>query len=513
MSKYIFGMHGECPRNVLTKGWLVETYELGRDPYNLTGVDLSSWNGYGTIARLNHGYFPNGTIPLPQYYQDFATRCANFVSNTVGCSHFIIGNEPNHEQEWPQGQRIHANEYVDCFNLCYQEIKNIEPSAHILVAAIAPWNVQSGDWLDYFEYVLNNIVDCDGITIHTYTHGSDPSLIFSEQKMDAPYQDRYYNFYAYIDFMDRIPDRFRNVPIYITETNQNDPWLNVNQGWVRNAYLEIDNWNKTGLQQIKCLALYRWQYDQWEIKGRNNVILDFLAAQENEYITGDEMEEIFRDGFENGYYHADDPYSGENEVNELECPEGWIPDWIQGTAPGENHRPEYKPRVGTEEVQFGNKCVGIHTTSASHDGVLYRQLSVLSGATVRATAWAMGKGDGGHGMVVGIDPTGGTDFKSQNVAWGDWWSTDVPDWVEGAWAEIDCETVAESSKVTVFLRTTARYANSNAAHFDEVVIESDATPPIPPPSGGLQDHIDAIQTALDALQAYVDNNSIKALPV
>lgn len=519
MSKYIFSMHGECPKDVLTKGWMVETYELGRDPYNLTGVDLSSWSGYGTIARLNHGYYPNGTIPLPQYYQDFAIRCANFVMNTVGCDHFIIGNEPNHSQEWPQ-QRIYANEYVECYNLCYQEIKNVVPSAKILPAAIAPWNAESGDWLEYFQYILDNIVDCDSVTLHTYTHGADPSLIYSEAKMGTPYQDRYYNFYAYRDFMDRIPGRFSDVPVYITETDQNDPWLNVNQGWVRNAYQEIDNWNKTHAQKIQCLSLYRWQYDQWEIKGRDNVILDFLAAQENEYTIGDGMEEIFSDGFEGNFYYADDPYTGETDVSELECPEGWIPYWVQGSQPGIMVRPEYKPRVRpAPEVEFGNKCVGIHTTSASHDGVLYKTLSVQSGETVKATAQAMGKGDGAHGMVLGIDPTGGTDFQSSDVVWGKWWSTDEPDWIEGAWAQIEAEAIASSSSITVYLRTNARYANSNAAHFDEVSVSVDGGGTTPPPSGGgLQDYINALQadinslqTDLDALQAFVDNGAIKAL--
>jgi hypothetical protein len=260
--------------------------------------------------------------------------------------------------------------------------------------------------------------------------------------------------------------------------------------------------------------LYRWQYDQWEIKGRNNVILDFLAAQENEYTTGeDSMNEIFRDGFENGFYYADDPYSGETNVSELECPDGWMPDWVQGTEPGINHRPEFKPREGTSEVQFGNKCVGIHTTSASHDGVLYRQQTVSPGKNAKVTAWAMGKGEGAHGMVVGIDPLGGTDFTAPSVEWGEWWSTDSPDWVEGSWAEIFCEVIAQSSRITVFLRTNARYANSNAAHFDEVLIESEAGVIPPPVTGGIQDYIDALQRDLDALQAFVDSSSIKALPV
>jgi hypothetical protein len=224
------------------------------------------------------------------------------------------------------------------------------------------------------------------------------------------------------------------------------------------------------------------------------------------------MKEIFNDGFEGEFYYADDPYEPEQNVSELECPVGWTPDWTPSTAPGINHRPEYKPRTNTPEVNFGEKCVGIHTTTSSHDGVLYRSFAVPSGLKVRATAWAMGKGDGAHGMAVGIDPTGGIDFSSPNVVWGEWWSTDVPGWIEGAWAKIGSELISFNSHITVFLRTTARIANSNAAHFDEIslAVEGEITPPI---TGGIQDYIDALRRDLDALQSFGDSNSIKALPV
>jgi hypothetical protein len=48
-----------------------------------------------------------------------------------------------------------------------------------------------------------------------------------------------------------MPPALRHLPIYITEADQSDdgqghvlPWADVNSGWVRNAYQEIDNWNK-----------------------------------------------------------------------------------------------------------------------------------------------------------------------------------------------------------------------------------------------------------------------------
>lgn len=527
MSKYLYGIHNsdgkfhqEIADILQGKGYLISTESIGHDPNDQGSKDYSPWQsaGISVISRLNNGYYPDGSISLPEHYDDFAARCANFVKNCQGCNHFIVANEPNHAIERPSGIPITPQNYVECFNKCYQAIKAVSPDAQVIPAAVAPWNIETGDWLDYFEYVLNNI-ECSGIAVHCYSHGHDPVLVTSNTKMDAPYQDRYYNFRAYLDFMDRIPDNKKHLPIYITETDANDVWQNVNNGWIQEAYKEIDRWNQSNDQQIHCLAIYRWESDQWAIKDKPNVIDDLKDAIKLNYQWKENNVIVFEDGFENGFYYADDPYSGDQNVSELECPDGWMPDWMQGDSPGINHRPEFKPKIRPQpEVYQGDKAVGIHTTSASHDGVLYHQFNVLIGAKIKASVYAMGKGDGDHGMVVGIDPYGSTDFKNAvNVTYGEWWSWDVPGWNEDEWRKIDCEVIAQADTVTVFLRTVARISNSNAAHFDAFSLESDQDIPIPSepplPGDGLQSYIDQVQNALNDLQSYVDETSIRALPI
>ena len=49
--------------------------------------------------------------------------------------------------------------------------------------------------------------------------------------MDAPFDKRRFHFRAYIDMMDAIPDAMRDLPVYITETDQDVPWLDANNGW------------------------------------------------------------------------------------------------------------------------------------------------------------------------------------------------------------------------------------------------------------------------------------------
>ena len=300
-SPYIFGIHEEGgERYMLAKGkpgWIVFTEELGADPNNRTGRDYRPWSDrdLGIIVRLNYGYEPNGTIPHSSRYADFARRCANFVAASQGAHIWIIGNEPNMAAERPGVQRdlstippriINPGEvitpqlYVRCYRLCREAIKQVpgHEQDQVCIAAVAPWNNETrypgnelGDWVIYFQDILNLLGpdECDGIILHTYTHGSDPNLIYSEARMGPPFQHRYYNFYAYRDFMNAIPPSMRHLPVYITETDQIVPWANVNSGWVRNAYAEINWWNQQpGNQQIRLLALYRWPpRDQWEAGG------------------------------------------------------------------------------------------------------------------------------------------------------------------------------------------------------------------------------------------------------
>jgi hypothetical protein len=74
----------------------------------------------------------------------------------------------------------------------------------------------------------------------------------------------------------------------LTESNGDvDPngakWPDVNSGWVKNAYQEINDWNKNN-QQIRCVILYRWsRADDWHIDGKGQVQQDLRDAMANNY--------------------------------------------------------------------------------------------------------------------------------------------------------------------------------------------------------------------------------------
>jgi hypothetical protein len=304
-SPYIFGFHDRGGEGLMAeagrKGWVVCTEELGADRNNWDSrsyADLAD-GGYGVIVRLNHGYNEQGTLPRSERYADFALRCGNFVERSNGCHIWIIANEPNLAYERPggpqNGEWITPAKYVSAFRACRNEIRRRpgHASDQVVTAAIGPWNIQTsypgnpgGDWVTYLQDMLTALgSDVDGISIHTYARDADPANIVSEARMNPPYEQRRSMFRTYIDFMEAIPQALRNLPVYLTETDENMPWANTNNGWVRAAYAEINRWNSSSTRQkIRCVALYRWEtYDIWAIRNKGEVINDFRGALQNDY--------------------------------------------------------------------------------------------------------------------------------------------------------------------------------------------------------------------------------------
>ena len=311
-SPYLYGLHDPGGEHIMAeqgvRGWVLFTEELGNDPGDQRGGDYSRWadQGFGILARLNNGYEPNGTIPFSNRYAEFATRCANFARNSRGCHIWIIGNEMNFAVERPgvefdrgqnpprlvrPGEIIQPGMYANCYRQCRAAIKAVpgHEKDQVIVGGVAPWNPQTtytgntnGDWVKYLEDILTILgpTNCDGIAVHAYTHGADPKLIYTDALMNPPFQNRQYNFRAYQDFMKAIPRSMRHLPVYLTETDQDDAWRNENNGWVQRVYGEIDWWNRqAGNQVIRAVILYRWpNVDKWGIDGKLGVIDDFRQA-------------------------------------------------------------------------------------------------------------------------------------------------------------------------------------------------------------------------------------------
>jgi predicted flap endonuclease-1-like 5' DNA nuclease len=308
-------------------GWVFFTEGIGVNPdfpLNPTHRQrLWDWSqaGYGVVVRLNHGYHPSGTLPTSDKYDAFAQTCARWAEQHLKHddvpSHTYtwiiqIGNEQNNVSEHPGDhgvirEHITPELYAEAFNKVYAAVKPLLPNAFIAPGAIDPYHSSPFHLIgnkryrpiDYFQQMLDGIEALDAFVLHAYTHG--PSLerikhlaTFGDSFMD----DHYFDFQTYRHFMERIPAKWKNTPVLITETNHvcrgsnapacDDPnqqgWENANIGWVRKVYEEIHAWNsRPHAQQIQGVLLYRWTGDQWRLRDKDQVLADFKQAMSNDY--------------------------------------------------------------------------------------------------------------------------------------------------------------------------------------------------------------------------------------
>lgn len=273
--------------------WVVDTVALSESPSPKTcPANLH------VIARLNFGYGSTGTLPPADQYQAFAYDVATYVSGCQNCTRWIIGNEPNLPREWPNGQPIFPAQYAACYKLCRQAIhaQMGHELDEVLIAAPGPWNAElkypgnpNGDWIQYFKDVIGALGSgIDGFALHAYTHGYDTALVTSTARMNAPFQDRYYEFRTYKDYMWAIPPALHGLSVYITEANGGPGWQAV--GLMPAMLAEIDKWNHSLVQPIQALIFYRYpHYDEFYIAGRNDVIAEYQAAVGHGYTSPDAL--------------------------------------------------------------------------------------------------------------------------------------------------------------------------------------------------------------------------------
>lgn len=290
MGKYLYGLHDEFDpslrQQIPNLSWVVVAIGIGSNPSDTGGTDLTRFSNIGItpIVRLSNAFWHDGTLPHSSNYGNFAQRVQNFVRASRGVRHWMIGNEMNLANERHHGEVVTPEMYASVFKMCQAKIKELQTDAIVMNGAVAPWNIESGYWQDYFAKILE-LTSPDAINLHTYTHGSAPNLIYSDAKMNPPYDKDHYHFYVYRDFLARVPQRLRHLPAFITETDMDEAWTNSNNGWIKNAFGDINWWNQQpGTQKIHALVLYRWQQlDKWGIDGKAGTIEDFKQAAQMGY--------------------------------------------------------------------------------------------------------------------------------------------------------------------------------------------------------------------------------------
>jgi hypothetical protein len=344
----LYGVHDRQGRRILPPGgWCLDTMSLSD---NAAPTDYAALRAdINWLVRVNWGYGSTGTIPLPKDDNLFMERLAHYVHNSRGVHAWIIGNEPNHEQERPDGVQITPERYAYFFVRARNVIKSTDSQARVIPAAIAPYHASPVPWTDYLREVLDHIAasgGCDGINVHAYTRSSDPDDITSEAMMGPPLQGTYSGFYTYLDAIEAIPWSIGHQPVYITEFNELLPngWDDRNTGVVQAAYADINQCNQSNADgnayPILCLILYRWpQFDKWHIEGKVNVLDDFHAAMQRGY------QSPAVSGATNNVHQTFIP-AAPNESPAVAAPELPSREWDERLTARGIELTEYKPQAG-----------------------------------------------------------------------------------------------------------------------------------------------------------------------
>jgi len=336
-SPYLYGIHDTSPaptewlshvkQGSVTGGWITSTVAIGYNPGDHSGVDFTSLadQGHTVICRINNGYSDVGTIPLPEYYDEFAQRCANFVQNSPGCEIWVIGNETNLAVEWPPNGShkpyVSPQDYANCFRQVYDAIKAVRPNHKVVCQALAPFGGPYGpgtfdrwthdgvplSWVDYMHQMLTAIKSTggiDGIALHINSRGYAQSDIHSTAQITVGDKNLYWSFYVYKDWINYgIPSDLYHLPLYVTECNGVYYWKgghperpdsHYEPGWMQEIYAEINRWNQsavtTGKPIFRCVNMYRWcdGCDGWNIDGGSNpykaqILADLDAAVAQAY--------------------------------------------------------------------------------------------------------------------------------------------------------------------------------------------------------------------------------------
>jgi hypothetical protein len=173
-------------------------------------------------------------------------------------------------------------------------------------------------------------------------------------------------------------------------------------------------------------------------------------------------------------------------AGELSVGEGWQPWWQDGPGQeeGYNRRPEYKPEdadiYGGRRVRSGRFAQKFFNTFSTHNAGFYQQVNVVPDGRCIFSIWVQVWSSrdpnpdtvvdpGNYRVMVGIDPTGGTDWGAASVVWGE-------QRVEyNNWIQLSASAIAQGGKVTVFARGFPEYRMQfNDSYWDDAELREEA---------------------------------------
>jgi len=207
--------------------------------------------------------------------------------------------------------------------------------------------------------------------------------------------------------------------------------------------------------------------------------------------------ELANANFEGSFSARHDPYSG-TWAGELEVADGWdlwydnrqaCPTYDPGCNPlSYNRRPEFKPEPVTGRVHGGQKAQKFFTTYGTHTAGLYQRVRVPANSWVRFSIWVWAWSSqkdianhsfqpGDYAVTVGIDPRGGTDWRSDDIIWR------TPLTRHDEWVYLELDAYTRSGDISVWTKGSQVWpVKHNDSYWDDARLVVLPSAPAPTPT-------------------------------
>ena len=246
------------------EGWCLQAVYVGTDAVALN-LERYADVGVRMLVNLRYSYATDdggqGTMPGPERLAAFEEACVETMRRNPAAWAFVYGNEMNNPREYPRNHALTPEYYAQSYNRVWATKPD---GARMFLGAIDPYNPGWGDWRETWAWVLDTLLGCDGLAMHTYTHGPDVNLVWGHRKFgDAPLEGVYYDLRVLESQMAIVPTWARGKPVVVTETNHfvradGDIGWEAGAGeWVRKAYEYFAEMGVAGA------CLFRFNYDDW----------------------------------------------------------------------------------------------------------------------------------------------------------------------------------------------------------------------------------------------------------
>jgi murein DD-endopeptidase MepM/ murein hydrolase activator NlpD len=283
----LLGLHdragGEFLAQQNIRGWCLDTVQMGLQAQALDYTALSL-KGVRVIVQLAYGANGAGTLPALDQYTAFANAVVGTISNSSGVYAFVVGNEPNHPDQWPQGLQITPEMYGQLWNMIWFNVPSRVP---VIPAPIDPYYGPGSDSRDYWARMLQAILrgsggrrgGADGLMFHPKVQWHDKALVRSDQQFtDPPLLGMPYQWKAWQALYDVTPAPFKTLPIYLAMArpglqtpNGASGWLPDNGGLIAEmvAYERENNIQHSNL--VSAVIFYGWGPGPWLLNAPSHI--------------------------------------------------------------------------------------------------------------------------------------------------------------------------------------------------------------------------------------------------